>query len=463
MKRLARLYPRRWRERYGAEIDAFIDRGRVTPRAVLDLVRGVIDAHLHPKLACELVFVPELGFRPSGTRTLLETSRTHHDDTTVTVRSVAAGPDRTELVIEWESHAGAALVCEPPRAEQAASAKAGPKGYMIGPRPLEGFMVASATPGGVDEVAFARLLVRGQNSVDALTFGPRAHLTRHGWSTHVIAFPPLPPTVDEAELQLSVDAKEWRVPVAFSRAYVGATPLAVEARHGGVIVRATAVARAGDEVMIRLELEGEDPQTLLGPIGSGPPPVLPPGVRPPPNWGATRDALALVPDHGKPTYERRRLFHADAAPRSLRGPQSPKRLTAMFGPVDPEATTATLSIPWIEVSEMNGVAEVDLTTLPARAEMNGHGFEVISTDASMVRPDHRKILLRAVDASGPRRFVRPLTVRPKSPAAGYSYSWGNDPDGTQWMDTLVGDPPVVMFSGVALRVEGPWELRLPLG
>jgi hypothetical protein len=62
MKRLARLYPKRWRERYGAEIDAFIERRRVTPRAVLDLMRGIIDAHLHPELARELV-LPGIWFR----------------------------------------------------------------------------------------------------------------------------------------------------------------------------------------------------------------------------------------------------------------------------------------------------------------------------------------------------------------------------------------------------------------
>jgi hypothetical protein len=51
MKRhlLLRLYPRAWRERYGEELSAQLDSQRpLRIGVVADLVRGALDAHLHP-------------------------------------------------------------------------------------------------------------------------------------------------------------------------------------------------------------------------------------------------------------------------------------------------------------------------------------------------------------------------------------------------------------------------------
>ncbi|MDQ6743553.1 MAG: hypothetical protein M3Z97_11700 [Candidatus Dormibacteraeota bacterium] len=47
MRRLLRLYPRSWRRRYGREMEALVAQTPATPRAVLDLLRGALDAHLH--------------------------------------------------------------------------------------------------------------------------------------------------------------------------------------------------------------------------------------------------------------------------------------------------------------------------------------------------------------------------------------------------------------------------------
>lgn len=51
MKRhlLLRLYPRAWRERYGEELSAQLEEQRpLRIGVVADLVRGALDAHLHP-------------------------------------------------------------------------------------------------------------------------------------------------------------------------------------------------------------------------------------------------------------------------------------------------------------------------------------------------------------------------------------------------------------------------------
>lgn len=56
--RLLGLYPRRWRQRYGAEMTEILEHERLTAQFAIDLVRGAIDAHLHPELAAPLLAAP---------------------------------------------------------------------------------------------------------------------------------------------------------------------------------------------------------------------------------------------------------------------------------------------------------------------------------------------------------------------------------------------------------------------
>src|SRR5262249_23011891 len=49
MRLLVRFYPHEWRRRYGAERQAFLSQTRLGPREVVDLLRGALDAHVHPQ------------------------------------------------------------------------------------------------------------------------------------------------------------------------------------------------------------------------------------------------------------------------------------------------------------------------------------------------------------------------------------------------------------------------------
>jgi len=60
----------------------------------------------------QLVFVPLIGFRPSGTRVLRERAETTANGTRLIVLATAAAPDRTDLVIEWE-RTGDPATCPP--------------------------------------------------------------------------------------------------------------------------------------------------------------------------------------------------------------------------------------------------------------------------------------------------------------------------------------------------------------
>jgi hypothetical protein len=50
MSRLVRLYPATWRLRYEAELLDLLEQRPMTPRQAIDLVRGALDAHLHPSI-----------------------------------------------------------------------------------------------------------------------------------------------------------------------------------------------------------------------------------------------------------------------------------------------------------------------------------------------------------------------------------------------------------------------------
>lgn len=46
---LLRLYPRAWRERYGEELSSLVDaQSHLSIAEAIDLLRGAVDAHLHP-------------------------------------------------------------------------------------------------------------------------------------------------------------------------------------------------------------------------------------------------------------------------------------------------------------------------------------------------------------------------------------------------------------------------------
>jgi hypothetical protein len=48
-KRLLCLYPKAWRQRYEAEYVILLEQLPLSGRVVFDIVRGALDAHLHPR------------------------------------------------------------------------------------------------------------------------------------------------------------------------------------------------------------------------------------------------------------------------------------------------------------------------------------------------------------------------------------------------------------------------------
>jgi hypothetical protein len=58
---LIALYPREWQRRYGEELAALLETGGLSARDRIDLVRGAVDAHLHPSRPSMLPVVAAVG------------------------------------------------------------------------------------------------------------------------------------------------------------------------------------------------------------------------------------------------------------------------------------------------------------------------------------------------------------------------------------------------------------------
>jgi hypothetical protein len=71
--RLLRLYPRAWRERYGDEFLATVDRGPLRLQQVIDIVSGAIDAWLSADVhrATRPIHVGSSGGRPMMLKSLI--------------------------------------------------------------------------------------------------------------------------------------------------------------------------------------------------------------------------------------------------------------------------------------------------------------------------------------------------------------------------------------------------------
>src|SRR5439155_8455506 len=201
------------------------------------------DPQRHPALASQLVFVPTIGFRPLGTRTLREPAQTAEDDVRLSVLVVAAAPDRTDILVEWEWT---------PRAATCPAIVAS----LMSREPLERTLTAA--------------VVIGTDTIEPTRWGPRS-LTSQGFARSTLTFPPLPGETPDAMLRVADGAREWRVPFVLVPGQAAATALAVHAERDGVVVRATALAHHADELTVGLEAEAAWQIRQVGaPIPTGP-------------------------------------------------------------------------------------------------------------------------------------------------------------------------------------------------
>jgi len=391
--------------------------------------------------ASQLVFVPLIGFRAAGTRVLRERAETSANGTTLTVLAVAAAPERTDVIIEWE-RSGDPAAC-PPDSQLLSYANAAP---------LEKGTTAALTV--------------GTHRSGALTMSRRASHFSHGsiGAIDALSFPPLSRDADGAELRISDAGQEWRVPLIVADAEVSATALAAEVARDGIVVRATAWGRYQGELIVELEVEGSRRVRQVGA-------PLPTQA----SFGADSDEvrrtrraemrrvlgdrarpITLEDDRGTKYAEVGRMLPFEPR-QALTGPTFVTRLTVRFDAPSADVKSATLVVPFVDVSDPEGSVTADLRTTPIDLEIGGNRFRVISAESHA--KDHRLLIVEGRPSPWPPRFIHPATMR----GADGNGSYPNLGLGEQiTYSAAVADPPIVTFSGAVFRVDGPLRLGIPL-
>lgn len=394
--------------------------------------------------ARKLVFIPSIGFRPTGTRTLREPAQTTQDGTRLIVLAVAAAPERTDVIVEWE-RIGDPATCPPGSNILVHSNMA----------PLERGLVAK--------------FAIGTTVLSASTMARRSfHFGRSIGAIDAIRFPAFPAAADAAELRLTEGLITWRVPLSLVAGGTLATPLAVETTESGVTVKATALARHEDELIVEVEIEAGRQIRQVGapmPVVHGSRDLTEEDLRARRaelyrHFGDRARPITLDDDRGASREEQRRLFTQEPQQDSPGGAFT-SRFTLMFPAPDKDATRATLVIPFIELVDFGPSARADLRSLPLDVDLAEHRFRVVAVEPHGA--DQQKVVLELPPSAAGPSFAQPARLHGSDDDFGWQRQDAHLPGHNAiWMATKIGDPPIVTFTGVVLRVDGPLRLELPL-
>jgi hypothetical protein len=396
-----------------------------------------------PPVAPQLVFVPLIGFRPEGTLVLRKRTDTTANGTRLIVHAAAAAPDRTDVVVEWE-RTGDPATC--------------PADSMLlthtNSRPLEHGLSVELLIGAsrVSATRMARRAFHASNpsigAIDEVTFGP------------------LPAGTAAAELRVAEGEREWLAQLAFMSRDANASAVTAEVTHDEVAVRATAVARDRDEVVVEMEVVAPNQiRTVGAPLTS------------PVRFASTSEEdqrtrkaeirrvlgehsrpITLEDDRGGRTEEGRRLFSQEPQ-QAMSGRLFVSRFVVAFEAPSAAAESATIVIPFIDLNDREPSAEADLRKVPVDVKLGEHRFRVIS--AEPIGMDQRQVVLKVTPSTSGPRFIQPVRMHG---ADDKNFAWNPypAPGDTVSLTTTVGDPPIVTFTGAVLRVDGPLRLEIPL-
>jgi hypothetical protein len=412
---------------------ALVSRQRISLARLVDLLRGVVDAHLHP--SDHLVFVPVLGFRPSGTRMLLDRATIEHDETRLTAVAVAAAPGRTDVVVEWE---------RPPDAKACV-----PGDYLAASRTRPPNLASAVLV--VDGISLpASYIVRG-------AYGTGMDGTH---AVHTMSFPPISAASLEIDLRVKEGEHEFRLPLVLTAPALRARRVAAFAEHEGITVRATSVAWHADELILGIEVEAAATVNRVGAPQS-------------PQWPfravsqetrrargkALRDFLGgrvqpiILDDHrGGQAEELHRIF---SGLRPDRSQPTVQRFAVAFPAPASDVDEVTVVVPFVEVSDLTPSATVDLRALPVDIQLGANRLTVVAAETY---GSETKVILTIDRSASLPSFVQPASFV----GTGGSYSWGRGPDDQVWFAGPVGVPPIITLRGVMRRVAGPWPVRVQL-
>ena len=436
MKRLVALYPKRWRDRYGAELVAFIENEPKDLALLLDLLRGIVGAHLRPGLGPPRfafagpdgpkAFRRELGFRQVGAKLARPVSLTR-GGRTLTVQELVSTPDGVDLIYD--------LVTPPneitPRSQLP---KLDVVTLRVGRADHRVHIIRSATSNA--STSETGKLVR--------TLGIRPD-------------PPLPSGARELELKLKTATfGEWSLRAQLvpfpSAPDVPARKVGASDSREGVTLTVVSVALTDETTAIELDVVA-DGARIHG-IGGFM------GLR------AGTTALTLRDQTGR-TYAE----HARGHPRD-QFPGSPMARVAVFDRLGDDARELELEVPFVCVDERHEIEVMLPVTMPVDLAFGPYPIRVLSsgqvesTDpfkaGAALRVDFdlggwqgdRRILTFAgplrVDGECPGGTLRGPTMKPA------------EPEPVHQAEIPLNEPlaaRALTFSGPTVQVRGPWRVK----
>lgn len=397
----------------------------------------------------QLVFVPRIGFRLVGTRTLTEPRETFANETRLRLLSVAAAADRVDVVVEWERDPALCAA----DAQVVAALRHDER------RPLDRMtMTLDDEHDEVSAIASTRL---------AYAFGSE-------WkAAQTITFPPPTGGATQCELRVSQDGQNWRVPFTLGPADRNARALGVEAERDGVVVRATALARYGAELVVELEAEAPHqirqvgwPYPVMSHIWSGDHEMDRGRAESARQFfseqmGGPLAPITLEDGRGGRREEVRRLLSVGPQ-QGAKGWTFVSRFSVVFDAPDTEMWTAVLAVPFVALNDPEHSVTVDLRDLPIDVALGAHRFRVVRREAHGA--DETKVTMEIPPSIASPRFVQPRRMQGADAERAAWQSKRVDAGSADaiWMATPVGEPPIVTFQGAVLRVDGPFRLELPL-
>jgi len=396
-----------------------------------------------PSVASQLVFVPRIGFRAAGTRVLRERTEVTANGTRLIVLAAAAAPDRTDVVVEWE-RSGDPATC--------------PADSMLlthtNSQPLEHGLIVDILAGAsrVGAIAMARRAFHSSNpsigAIDAVSFGP------------------LPAGTDTPELLATEGEREWRAPLRLVSLDANASALAMDVMRDGIALRATAVAKDRDEIVIELEVVASHQiRTVGAPVTT---PVQFASTSDEDQRARKAEVRRVLGEHSRPITleddrggwieESRRLISHEpqqAAP----GRPYVSRFVVAFDAPRTTTRSATIVVPFIDLIDRGPSARADLRDVPVDVKLGEHRFRVIR--AEPIGTDRRQVVLKVAPSMSGPRFCQPARTYGTDDK---NFAWNPypTPGDIVSLTTTVGDPPIVTFTGAVLRVDGPLRLEIPL-
>jgi hypothetical protein len=391
----------------------------------------------HPSLALtDVVFVPEIGFRPAGTRVLRASAETRAHDTSVTIVAAAAAPEQTDLLVEWD-----------PPETTGEDAK---------------WLIKVDRSGVYERPALeltTTLIAGGARHAPVRT--EHRFRSASGYDLRELTFPPILPEAVDVQLEVVHAEQVWSVPFDLVPSDFTGDARRTAVEHEGITITVTAAARHEGRVVVSLLAASGQRGVRVSTIGTGGGPgKFPAKLKMPSSPSKPAHPIVLQDADARRYEEVVRMRPGARAQQTDAAGSWPLHITSIFD-VASDARRFVLTVPCVVVAEPAPAVIVDLRTLPQDFELGSHRLRAMGKDVSPEHPYCTRITFQVQGPTGPRQLLGPGRLLAEGVRTDMGFRGIPDEHQQFWMDTDVPAAPIVTLEGALVRVDGPWTLPIP--